>query len=300
MIQLVGQLREALPDKVIIMNRGFSLMKEADVSGKIDGIMFEDFTDSYDFATKQYFRMPASDLDFTRSMMLSTVQPAVKQYGIRVFALDYCLPDQKEVISEAVDRAVTFGLVPCVAPISLDAVYDTWDLTPHADPKYLEKAATPEKLQIKLDTARNGFPAGTTVQPSSCFMGYTVAAVVDGVQDRSTLDWSKRAWASAEEPNTPQQLLIDMPAATTGGTLKVTFAIDGGRPHPSRNFEVAARADDQSPWEIIASVHDQTETTCSFALPAHPMRQIRIVQSAGGGSADRPDLMWVAQIERAD
>ncbi len=298
MIRLIGELRAALPDKVIVMNRGFAVLREPAVAGSIDGVMFEDFSDGYDFATKQYVRFGPSDLDYTRGVMLDTVAPVAKQYGLKVLALDYTEPTQHDRIQEAADRAVTFGMVPGVSDIALDAVYNTWDLTPHPDPKFLKVLSSLTDLQVTMDAARNGFPAGTIVRPSSCYMGYSVASVVDGVRDREALDWSKRAWASAEQPNAPQQLSLLLPTPVSGGTLAVTFAVDGGQPHPSRSFDVAVRADDASPWQTVAAPRGQTQAVFHCPLPAEPIRQIRIVQTPGGGSAGRPDLMWVAQVER--
>ena len=300
MIQLIGELRAAVPDDVIVINRGFSLLKEPAVSAKIDGLMFESFTDSYDFDAKRYVRFQPQDLDATRGVMVSTVLPAVQQYGLRVLALDYCEPDQHDRMAEAADRAVTFGMVPGASDIGLDAVYDTWDLTPHPDPRFLEKLSTPEALQVTMDAARNGFPAGTVVRPTSCFMGYSVAAVVDGIRDRGGLAWSKQSWASAEDPSASQALTLELPTPVTGGTLHVTFATDGGRPHPSRAFDVAVRADASGAWDTVAAPRGQADVAYSCPLPAGPVRQIRITQARGGGSADRPDLMWVAQVERTE
>ena len=299
MVRLIGELRAALPGKVIVMNRGFAVLREPAVGGSIDGLMFEDFSDGYDFAAKQYVRFGPSDLDYTRGVMLDTVAPVAKQFGLKVLALDYTEPTQHDRIQAAADRAVTFGMVPGVAPISLDAVYDTWDLSPHADPRYLAVMSSPAALQVTMDAARDGFPAGTVVRPSSCYMGYSVAAVVDGVRDRDALDWSKRAWASAEQPDAPQQLSLLLPTPVSGGTLAVTFAVDGGQPHPSRSFDVAVRADDGSAWQTVAAPRGQTQPVFRCPLPAGPIRQIRITQLPGGGSEGRPDLMWVAQVERS-
>ena len=84
MIQLIKELREALPDKVIVINRGFSLLKEPEVSSNIDGLMFESFSDSYDFDTRSYICVCPQDMDATRRIMENDVLPAVKQYKFKV------------------------------------------------------------------------------------------------------------------------------------------------------------------------------------------------------------------------
>lgn len=298
MIQLVADLRAALPDKVIVMNRGFSLLSEESVSSKIDGLMFESFSDSYDFDSKSYIRFAPQDMDSTQAIMVKTVIPAAKKYGLRVLALDYMEADQPDRMQEAFDRAATFGMIPGVAPISLDAVYNTFHLTAHPQAKYLEKMATPESMQITMDADRNGFVAGTIVQPSSCYLGYSPAAVVDGKHDRTGMTWSKAAWASAEEPGETQQLLLIFPRPITGGSLKITFAFDNGQWHPSRNFRVEVSSGNDGDWKTIAHPTDQHEGTFTCVLPDQPFQALRIVQEPGGGSADRPNLMWIGQVER--
>ncbi len=296
MIQLVRDLRQALPDKVIVINRGFSLLKEADVSSRIDGLMFESFTDSYDFDSKNYIEFAPQDMDATRQVMTTDVIPATRKYPLRVLALDYCKPDQTARIQKAFDRAATFGMVPAVAPIFLDDVYDTEKFIGNPDPKYLTRQATPESLGITLDADKNGLPAGTRIEPSSCFLGYTVASVVDGIKDRRSLHWSKSAWASAEEPGATQQLNFSFPKPVIGGTLRVTFAFDNNTWRVSRHLRIQTKADDQSPWTELHFVTDDHATNC--VLPETPVCQLRVIQEPGGGSADRPELMWIAQVER--
>jgi hypothetical protein len=296
MIQLVGELRAALPDKVIVINRGFSLLKEPDVSSRIDGLMFESFSDSYDFDAKKYIEFAPQDLDATRQVMVDAVLPATRQYPLRVLALDYCRPDQTDRIQKAFDRAVTFGMVPSIAPIFLDEVYDTTKVTGKPDSRYLSKQATPESLSITLDSPRNGFPAGTRIEPSSCFLGYSVAAIVDGIRDRQSLHWSKAAWASAEEPGVSQQLDFSFPTSITGGAIHVTFAFDNNKWEVSRKIQIQVRSDDHSEWVNLPISTDAH--ACDAALPATAIHRLRIVQDPAGGSVDRPDLMWIAQVER--
>jgi hypothetical protein len=131
MIQLLADIRAALPDKVIVINRGFSLLGEDAVISRIDGLMFESFTDSFDFKSKNYVELGAQDLDNTRNIMESVVAPAVKKYGFRVLALDY-VPKKMDRIQRAFDRALSFNMVPGVAPMFLDEIYDTSGITTHS------------------------------------------------------------------------------------------------------------------------------------------------------------------------
>jgi hypothetical protein len=292
MIQLVKELREAFPDKVIVANRAFSLLKEPDVAGNIDAILYESFSGHYDFDAKRYYRFSPSDLDGTRKVIEQFVLPVMKKYpDFRVLALDYADPKDSQWIQVCFDRAVTFGFLPCVAPIFLDDVYPTSHIVGHPDEKYLKKLATPESIRVTLDEARNGFPAGTIVQPDSCFPGYTAAPVVDGIKDRSTLHWSKSDWASEEEAE-EHSLTILLPQPVSGGrTFRFRYAVT------SPEYRVDVQQTPQSDWHTIAQDTRNTRDTIDVPLPAGPVSSIRIVQPAGRGSKDRPNLMWIQQVE---
>jgi hypothetical protein len=300
MIELVAELRRAFPDKVIVINRGFSLLKEDAVSSVIDAVMFESFTVSYDFETKRYIEYGPQDLDFTRQQIERAVMPAIRKHAFKVLALDYCQPEQTDRIQKAFDRAVTFGFLPAVAPIHLDDVYDTAGIVGKPDLTYLADQSTPENLAHTMAEARNGFPKGTVLTPSSTYLGYSVAALVDGIEDRGALHWSKANWASAEGDDLRHELHVRLGSPTTGGRLRILWANDNGRWHASKAYRVEVKADPNAGWELLAEETANARHDVSYPLPATPIAAIRIVQSPGGGGAARPGLMWVAQLERVD
>jgi hypothetical protein len=226
--------------------------------------------------------------------MDNDVLPAVKQYKFKVLALDYCQPDQTDRIQTAFDRAATFGMIPTVSSIFLDEVYDTTHVKAKLDAKYLSKLATPATLTVTLNSDRNGFPAGTAIEPSSCFLGYSVAAVVDGIKDRHAIPWSKAAWASAEEPGIGQQLELLFPHPIDGGHLRITFAFDNGKWKTSRKLGVECQSSYSAAWQQMPVT--LTESSADTVLTG-PVHRLRITQAAGDGCVDRPDLMWIAQIE---
>ena len=297
MIQLVEELRHAFPDKVIVVNRAFHLLSEPRISSNIDGVMFESFTTSYDFDTHSYIKFEPQSLDATRTTIERDVAPAIKQYGLRVLALDYCDKDNTEWKQLDFDRAVSFGFLPCVGPISIDDIYDTRGIVGKSDPKYLTRLATAQTMSVKLDAPRNGFPAGTVVEPSSCFMGYSAAAVVDGIKDRAKLPWSKANWASDEPEQTEQSLLIKLGAPVSGGTVRITFAKDGGQWYPSHKMRIEVRGQGASSWQLLQRLADNRANVLEIALPTGATDAIRITQEPGGGSDARPNLMWVGQVE---
>jgi hypothetical protein len=209
---------------------------------------------------------------------------------LQVVVLDYADPDQTDLIQASEDRAASFGFIHCVAPVKLDDIYHC-NVTPKPDAKYLKPQTTPESMSVTLDSDRNGFPKGAVIVPSGCFGGYTVAPIVDGIADRSKLTWSEAAWASAEDGE-PAWLEIRLPQSSSNHELLV----DWQNGHASRAFDVQTKDSPQSSWREVLSIKDNRDQTSSIALPAK-YQIIRIYQAPGGGSAKRPDLMWISQIK---
>ena len=287
MVQLIRDFRAALPDAPIIMNQSWELLLK--VAPDIDGLMLEGFSTSYDHESKGYRRNPPSWDDAGLANVKKYIVATRGKFPFKVVVLDYAKPNQKDLIQAAADRAATFGFLHCVAPVSLDDIYET-GVIGKADQKWWDAQATPQSLAYTLAQSRNGFPAGTKVLPSSVFPGYGVAAVVDGVEDRAKLDWSKAAWASAEVGE-GESLEIRLPQPHRGGTLRIDWQDD----HASRAFIVQTRASNASPWQDVRKFDDNRDDVCDIALPK-PFETVRILQTAGGGSALRPNLMWISQV----
>src|SRR5690606_27012016 len=125
--------------------------------------------------------------------------------------------------------------------IMLDSFYDVAHVGVR-DERWLTPRETSQSRILTLDTARNGFPAGTRVRPSSNYADYTVAAVVDGVataEARQALGWRDRAWASRESPS-EHALEFTLPAAVRAAALEIEWAWDSGTWHAAREFRVEA------------------------------------------------------------
>jgi len=195
-----------------------------------------------------------------------------------------------DLIQAGADRAASFGFIHCTSTVRLDEIYH-YKVTPQPDPKYLKPQTTPESMSVTLDSLRNGFPAGTVVVPSGCFGGYTVAPIVDGIDDRSKLHWSQSCWASAEDGE-PAWLEIRLREPRDGGELLIVW--ENG--HASRAFDVRAKELSDSAWREVKRTTDNTASQCTIALPGK-YQFIRITQQPGGGSGKRPDLMWVSQLK---
>jgi hypothetical protein len=290
MLQMIRDLREALPEAVIVMNQGFDLVAES--APLVDGFMMESFTATYDFETKQYRLHDSASLDFALRRATTILNPAIEKAPLRVLVLDYATPADRESLQFAANRAASLGYLFSATNIMLDDVYADLPVG-EADAKWLQRQMTPEKLAYKMTDAANGFPAGTVVTPSSCFIGYGVKPVVDPSTDRSGYSWGDAAWASAEDGEEPW-LQIDMPEPRQGGSLLINWHDAAG---PSRNFEVQVRANNDAPWQSANSSVDSVAQISKHTLPNTNFRQIRITQPADGGSVDRPGLMWIARVE---
>jgi hypothetical protein len=290
MLQMIRDLRDALPEAVIVMNQGFDLVAES--APLVDGFMMESFTATYDFETKQYRLHDPASLDFALRRATTILNPAIEKAPLRVLVLDYALPADRETLQFAANRAASLGYLFSASNIMLDDVYVDLPVG-EANAKWLERQMTPEKLAYKMTDAANGFPAGTVVTPSSCFIGYQVKPVVDPSTDRANDSWSDAAWASAEDGEEPW-LQIDMPESRQGGSLLINWHDAAG---PSRNFQVQVRENDDASWQNVDSTVDAVAQISTHTLPNASFRQIRITQPADGGSAARPGLMWIARIE---
>ncbi len=292
MIRLVQELREALPDAPIILNQGFSMLPE--LAPLADGLMLESFTATYDFDSRSYMLNYPQSIDWHLKRVQSEILPVIEKHPLKVLVLDYAPENEVERIQEAANRAATFGFLFAAAPIFLDDVYQV-QVTGRPDPKWLKKMTTPELLSFKLDKPANGFPAGTVLMPSSAFAGYTIAPVVDGIEDRSNLHWSKAAWASAEDGEAAW-VEIRLPQARKGGRLRIDFEPS----HPSQAFFIETCAGDSGDWAIAHNVSQNTARSVTVSLPTSAFHSIRIRQEPGAGGPARPDLMWIAQIYLLD
>ncbi len=291
MVQLVRDLREALPDAPIILNQGYSLLSQ--LAPMADAFMLESFTATYDFQSKQYTMNTPVSMDWHSHKVRQYVQPVLKDYPLKVLVLDYALPTDLDSIQKAADRAATFGFLFASAPIYLDDVYVN-DIVGKPDSKWLQKQATPKAMSLTLPESANGFPMNTVIMPSSCYGGYSVKPLVDGITDRSTLHWSESAWASAEIEGEDVWLAFEFDTPQTGGKVQITWATDSGKAYISDRYRVQIKKDGQ--WFDVVEQTRQSMPVSLHPMPATSYNGIRIFQSAGDGPKFRPNLMWIAQV----
>ena len=90
-----------------------------------------------------------------------------------------------------------------------------------------------------------------------------------------------------------------------GGRFQISWAYDihnedNGKWWVSRDYVIQIKAKADSPWKTVAAVKGNQSVIGSYALPDELIGFIRIYQLPGGGHADRPNIMWVGQIEVAE
>jgi len=122
MIELVRDLRREFPHAAIILNNGFSIL--AKLAPMCDGLMIESFTCTYDRDRQSYFERNTRAQQWLNKTVEEKVRPMVTRFKFPVLALDYCRPDQTDLIRKGAQRAHNFGFLHSVAPYKLDQLYD--------------------------------------------------------------------------------------------------------------------------------------------------------------------------------
>jgi len=150
-------------------------------------------------------------------------------------------------------------------------------------------------LQYRATTGK--VPPGTIVVVDSNFEGYGPDPLTDGGVNPRDADWSRAAWASSEG-EAPHWVELRFPQPVPVRQVRVWWALDGGRLHASTQVEVQVKQG--AAWvcaeEQEARPGEQPGLTV-ITLPGQPLSALRICQLAHGGSTDRPDLMWVTEVE---
>ena len=289
MVKMIHELRAALPEAIIVMNQGFDVV--AEVAALVDGVMIESLTATYNFAAKTYELNSPAALDFHLRRAQNILAPQAQKHGLRILVLDYAESQDGQSVQFAANRAASLGCLFSVSPILLDDVYQNIPVG-YSDPRWLKRQCTPESLSWKLSESQNGFPSGTVLKPSGCFAGYTVEPLVNPPQNRSELTWDKAAWASSEDGD-PVWIEVNLPASRTNGSLAIDWHGSAGI---SRKFTVQVRLDASTPWREVAAIADNRLQQTRHTLPETPYRHIRVYQGPQGGSAARPNLMWIARL----
>ena len=170
-------------------------------------------------------------------------------------------------------------------------------------------AANAKAVELKLDSgtaatldaARNGFPAKTKLIATEPYPDYQLTPVVDGIKQRKDLSPQEAAWASAED-DTAHGIEIQLSQPQRGGRFQVTWAYDTNGPESvrwwfSRDYVIQVKDKTGDEWKTAVEVKNNQSIVGCYPLPETSFSFVRIFQSAGGGHPQRPNLMWVGQLE---
>ncbi len=108
--------------------------------------------------------------------------------------------------------------------------------------------------------------------------------------------WTKQAWASNEGGSHFVELRFPQPVKPR--LLRLWWARDAGQVHASRKFEVQVRSGDQ--WVTMPGQQIQPPTRpelTEIVLTGGPVPALRLFQLDGGGSTERPGLLWLSELE---
>ena len=115
-IALIGKIRRAYPDKVIIMNDGTFLVDQ--VSNYIDAVCVESVFSTYNFSSRTYFMRPKGESD----QRCGELAGIVKRFGTKIFLIDYAAAGDATTKASVIAEARRHGFIPFVSTINLDTI----------------------------------------------------------------------------------------------------------------------------------------------------------------------------------
>lgn len=153
-----------------------------------------------------------------------------------------------------------------------------------------------DDLYVAEDTTRGADLARHAhVTCDSYYDGYDATPINDGVTATAGLHWTQAAWASADQPG-PHSIILKWDAPVTVHQVDIYWSMDAGTPKTARKFEIQAQIDDQ--WKTIRTIEtDEPAPETQVPVPPVTAASLRIVQPSGAGCAERPDVMWIREVE---
>lgn len=115
-IKYINNLKKSYPDKLLIINRGFSIIES--VSPYIDGVVFECFSTYYDFKTGKYEKWKDKELKWTERIMRK-----LKKLNIKIYVLDYARKEDKKLMEFSIERARKFKVPLYITELHLDKIF---------------------------------------------------------------------------------------------------------------------------------------------------------------------------------
>lgn len=137
---------------------------------------------------------------------------------------------------------------------------------------------------------------GVKVKVDSTYAGYKTEPLYDGIIDTEGFAWNESAWAS-EETSAPHWIEIVFPEAVSISSVVIHWAEDGGKYWVSDKYKIESFKNGR--WLVISEMKgpNAAEKTNKHSFSPILTDKIRILQDYSGGYKDRPDLMWIKEIE---
>ncbi|MCD6361449.1 MAG: discoidin domain-containing protein [Armatimonadetes bacterium] len=135
------------------------------------------------------------------------------------------------------------------------------------------------------------------VTVDSAYSGYDATPINDGiVHVPADAHWTEESWASADEE---KEHWIELAFEHEHAIKRVViyWSLDAGKPKTSR--EVRLQVPDGDGWRTVQTVMPaalEEETVLELDRPVTTGR-LRLLQPAGRGPSERPNIMWVREVE---
>ncbi|NCO42780.1 MAG: hypothetical protein COZ06_18445 [Armatimonadetes bacterium CG_4_10_14_3_um_filter_66_18] len=155
-----------------------------------------------------------------------------------------------------------------------------------------------DDVAVMEDPRRQGNLAREAeITVDSRYTGYRTGPLNDGLlYPRADAHWTDESWASADAPG-QHFVQLTFPRPTTLARATVYWSMDAGTPHTSA--EVQLQVKDGDSWRTLATAPPAEPSPFTVLSPKAPATAnvFRFLQPAGKGSAVRPNLMWVREVE---
>lgn len=114
-VRLVKTIRRHYPDLTLMMNRGYDLLPA--VERDVDAVLAESLFGTYDFSTRQYRRVVATDSAAQVALLKAA---RARRPALKLYSLDYWNPDDAAGVTFLYGQARDAGFISYVATIELD------------------------------------------------------------------------------------------------------------------------------------------------------------------------------------
>ncbi len=136
---------------------------------------------------------------------------------------------------------------------------------------------------------------GGVASADSLYAQYRVEPLNDGVQVLAGTDFTRRATTTAESDE-PHWVQVSFPGERPLSRVVIYWAAEGEAVYSSRRFQIEALIGEQ--WVPVAEADEPEPVYVSMVgFDEVQATAVRIVQPPGGGPAQRPNLMWISEVE---